>query len=461
MTSTIAQVVLGAFIPLAIGLFFVMRPLTAALAVALCGDLFLPVGAFFHIPGLPYLDKQNLPYVCILVGCLFSCPKRVTKLPKEKWFVLVSLFAILSGIITGYNNGDTFPCGITGAVEAHAMSIRDGVAMGLLGFIQYCLTFYLGYTLVRGMEDIDKVLIAFGVAGIAYTPLAIYELRMSPQIHALVYGYGLGAFNQGVRWGGYRPTVFMPHGLALARFFMVATLALFVVAKTRRRILGVPTSLLFWFQALVLVLCKSVGAIVMTVAGVLLLALVKPRRQLLVASVLAVVTLLYPLLRTTQLFPVADFLNAAGSLEDERKESLAFRFANEDILLAHAAKRIGFGWGTYGRNLVCNDAGINITVTDGFWIIVLGQAGLAGFLISFGVLVLPSLLARRRLRDHGSGRQKRQLAGFTLILVLATVDLIPNGLWCLYPFFLAGALTRCLRELEPADLETQAHRPVP
>jgi hypothetical protein len=443
--------VLGLFIPVAIGMFFVMRPLQAALLVALGGDMFLPVGPSFHIPFLPTLSKVNLPYLCILIGCLLRCPGRVTRLPKEKWFLVLSLLALVGGAGTGLTNSDLLPYGSEGRMIT-AMTFKDGMFSGVSLFIEGCLTFYLGYSLVRDTESVEKVLAAFGIAGLVYAPFAIIEMRMSPQLNRWVYGMTVeGDWGMTMRWGGYRPTIFMPHGLAVARFFLATTLALFVLAKHRRRLLGVPLHFLALFQLVVLVMCRSTGAIVLALVGVLFIELFKPKMQLLFAGILALATVLYPLLRSANMFPVTDLLDAAGALQADRQQSLGYRFMMEDILLEHARERLLFGWGTYGRNLVYDSWGHNITTCDGYWIIVLGTTGVAGFLVPFGNLVWPVIVARRRLRKHGTPKDCRLLAGVAVILVLLTVDLIPNGLWGLYPFLLAGVLTRRLRELRPTN----------
>jgi len=449
VTSTIANVVLGLFVPLAIGIFFVMRPLPAALLVAFGGELFLPEGATFKLPFFPILDKHNLPYLCILIGCLLCCPGKVTKLPKEKWFLFLTLLGLVGGAVTGLTNGDVMIFGPLADVVIPAMDFKDGMFVGVTAIFPSCVAFYLGYVLVVGAQDIKKLLVGLGIAGLVYCPFAIIEMRMSPQFHRWIYGYGAGEFAQVIRWGGYRPMVFLPHGLALARFFMATTLALFVLAKTRHRLFGLPTRLLAWFQAIVLVLCRSTGAIVLVLVGGLFVMLFKPKRQLLLASVLALGTVIYPLLRASGIFPVVNLLDAAGALQEDRRGSLAFRFANEDLLLAHARDRLLFGWGTYSRNRVFDAAGRDISVTDGFWIIILGMAGVAGFLVAFGVLLWPVICARRRLRNYGDDQDRRELAGLAIILVLTAVDLIPNGLWCYYPYLLAGALMRRLRELPP------------
>ena len=52
-------------------------------------------------------------------------------------------------------------------------------------------------------------------AALAYVPFCLWEIRMSPQLHAIVYGLQPFGFGQAIRFGGYRPSVFMTHGLML------------------------------------------------------------------------------------------------------------------------------------------------------------------------------------------------------------------------------------------------------
>ena len=446
-----AEVVLYLFIPLAIGVFFVARPLPAALFVILAGVMFLPVGVSFHIPFVPGIDKENLPYLCVLIGCLLRCPGRVTKLPKEKWFLVISLVLIAGGVGTALTNSDSIPIGRGRGLFLPGMTFKDGMATALSQLLNNCVTFYIGFALCRGEEDIEKLLAGLAIAGLVYSPFAMYEARMSPQLHGMFYGFNNADFFQTRRWGGFRPMVCMPHGLALARFFVATNLALFVLARIRRRLMGIPVGPLAWFQAVVLVLCKSTGAIFLAFVGVLVIKFVSPKRQLTIAAAIGLVTVAYPILRGAELFPVTSLLDAAGEVQEERAGSLHFRFVNEDILLERARERIVFGWGTYGRNRTYNDKGENAVITDGYWIMVLGTSGIIGFLGAFGTLALPLFWARRRLQSHGDSRDKRILAGLAVILALVSVDLIPNGLWSYYPYLLAGALTLRARELRPTS----------
>lgn len=460
MSSTIAEIVFALSIPGSIATFFVMRPVPAALLVAFGTEMFLPEGTHYKFPFMPEFDKHNLPYLCILIACLLRCPGRVTKLPKEWWINLLALAVVAGGVITGLTNKDSLTFGNAQQVFIPGLTIKDGFFMGISSFFEAFVPFYVGYALFRSRDDFGRMVTGLAIAGLVYVPFALVELRMSPQWHRWVYGYGQSVFDQTIRWGGYRPMIFMSHGLALARFFVATVFALVILGKTRRRLFGLPLRFLAWMQFLVLVACKSTGAIVLAVAGLPLLIFAKPKRQLQVATVLAWITVLYPVLRFSGIFPVGSMLEAAGTLQSERAGSLAFRFVNEDALLARARERFIFGWGEYGRNVVHDEEGKSTSVLDGHWIIRLGVNGLVGFITTFGPLLIPVLWARRRVAGMSDSRDQVAIAGIAFTLTFLALDLIPNGLWACYPFFIAGALSRRIREVV-AEERSAAFEPAP
>jgi len=430
-----------------LGVLFLMRPVRAALVVALGAEMFLPELVTLKVPFMPPLDKHNLPYLCILVACLLRCPRRVTRLPKERWMVVLALLMLVGGVITGLTNGDSLVFGPGGEVFIRGLNLKDGLYMGIAGFVTTLLPMYLGYALFRKREDLNDLIAALAIAGLVYLPFAMVELRMSPQWHRWIYGYAQHDFLQTIRWGGYRPMVFMSHGLALARFLLASVICLVILARARRFLFGLPIRLLAWTQFLVLVACKSTGAIVFALVGVPIVALVKPKRQVLVAALLAFAIVLYPALRSSGLFPVAPILEAAGAVQTDRADSLAFRFINEDALLARARQRIFFGWGEYDRNAIRDEAGRKSSVFDGYWIIRLSVNGIVGFIAAFGPLLIPVLWARRLMPSVAQENDQWIVAGMASLLTLLALDLIPNGLFAYYPYLIAGVLTRRLREL--------------
>ncbi len=455
MSSTIAIVVLAFSIPAMVGVFFLLRPVQAALVVALGAEMFLPERVTFKVPLMPLFDKHNLPYFCILAACLLRHPAWVTKLPKQRWIVVLALLLLVGGVVTGLTNTDSLIFGTNEQVFIPGLNFKDGCYMGISNFVGTFLPLYLGYALCRKSEDFDQLVAALAIAGLVYIPFAMVELRMSPQWHRWIYGYAQHDFEQTIRWGGYRPMVFMSHGLALARFFLAAACSLVILGRYRHVLLGLPVRFLAWTQFLVLVACKSTGAIVFALAGIPLLALARPKRQLFVAALLAYTIVLYPVLRLSGIFPVARILDAAGSVEADRASSLAVRFENEDALLARARERMLFGWGEYDRSTVHDEEGQKTSVLDGYWIIRLSMNGIVGFITAFAPLLIPVLWARRLLPTIGSDKDQRLVAGVALLLTLLALDLIPNGLFAYYPYFIAGALTRRLRELRAEAQERE------
>ena len=61
--------------------------------------------------------------------------------------------------------------------------------------------------------------------GLIYSLPMLVEVRLSPQINVWIYGYFAHDFGQMMRYGGYRPMVFMTHGLWVALFACMAVLA--------------------------------------------------------------------------------------------------------------------------------------------------------------------------------------------------------------------------------------------
>ena len=97
------------------------------------------------------------------------------------------------------------------------------------------------------------------------------------------------------------------------------------------------------------------------------------------------------------------------------------------MLLERASQRILTGWGRYGRNRVYDpDSGNDISVTDGRWIITLGQFGIIGFIAEFGLLTIGIFRVRRVLGKTKDVRESLCLSALSLMIALNVIDLLPN-----------------------------------
>ena len=453
--GTFAYLVLLSWVPISIVAFLLMRPERAAIFVILGALLILPEGAQFKIPYVPPLTKQNIPYLCVLAGALLRCPKRVLRLPKERWFLLLALALLFGPIGTVLTNEDVLRYGTYKHVVLRGLNLKDGLYTGADQFLHAALPMFLGLSLFRTAKDLRALLAGIAIAGLLYVPLALVEMRMSPQFHNWVYGYQQHSFLQTMRWGGYRPMVFMSHGLALARFFLVGMLGALIVSVERRTILGIPTKLGAGILLVTPVFCKSTGAIVFAMLGLLVVLAGTARLRQTAAVVLACVVLLYPVLRAADVFPVGKMLTAAGMVDADRQQSLLFRFENEDALLAKARERIVFGWGEFNRSAIFDDMARPFSVTDGHWIVMFGIAGAVGFAAAFGMVLAPVFVAGRRLRRIANKKDRLLVSGTSFLIALIALDFIPNALWADYPYLLGGALLAVTRALALAPRHAQ------
>ncbi len=162
------------------------------------------------------------------------------------------------------------------------------------------------------------------------------------------------------------------------------------------------------------------------------------RGQLLFAAIVAGCILVFPILRGSGLVPVDTLVSWSSAISQDRAESLAFRFRNEDILLARANEKPLSGWGGYGRNRVFDDeTGRDVSVTDGMWIITIGTWGWIGYISQFGLLIIPTIFLAVRRREL---EVSYATAGLALMLAANLLDMIPNATLTPVTWLIGGAL---------------------
>jgi hypothetical protein len=122
-------------------------------------------------------------------------------------------------------------------------------------------------------------------------------------------------------------------------------MAAVALARVRVRIRGISSGAAAGYLSVIMVLFKGLATVVYGLAAIPLALWARPRLVLRAASLLVVLVLAYPILRTVNLFPSKALVEAAGKVSADRAQSLRFRFDNEDQLLDWARKRIWFGWG--------------------------------------------------------------------------------------------------------------------
>ena len=447
-----AYIALILWYPIAIVLFRRYRPTIAVTLTAVGGVLLLPeLVTLFDLPALPAFDKNVVVTTSILLGCLLSPSRRIIFSMKKRMMFVVMAVIVVSAMGTALTNGDTLAYG---AVTIQGMSINDGISLSIRDFIFVVIPFFFTRAFVRSSRDVKDVYMVVVGAALIYSLLAIVEMWMSPQMHNWVYGFIQHSFIQTRRsGGGWRPMVFMGHGLALAVFFVGALLFAASLSKLKVKVFNVGSRLWTGYLAVVLVMCKSMGALIYGVVCLPVVLLFKGRASVWVAVILCAIAISFPWSRAAGVFPTEQIVAQLASINQERAASLAFRFDNEDDLLEKAQERFLFGWGIYGRPWIYTEYGRTESITDGWWIIQYGTRGIFGFLFYFTLLIYPVVLVFRRWKRIEKEPEKIMIGTLSLVVALRVVELLPNGLFSFLPFFFSGALAGIANALSSKHAE--------
>ncbi|HOZ33574.1 MAG TPA: hypothetical protein PLM52_11895 [Tabrizicola sp.] len=441
MPNTFAYLMLFSW-PLVATVMFRVLPLQKALIWTLIGGfLFLPSATQIKLPMLPALDKSLIPAVSALVLCVIMSsrvdPFRDRAGRTGRTFIIGLLgLLVATPLLTTLQNPEAIPIGPT---FLPGLRIYDAFSM-ISSIVVAVIPFYIGLRYLNTQDGHRLLLQAFAVGALVYSLPVLFEVRMSPQLHTWIYGFFPHDFVQHIRAGGYRPVVFLNHGLMVGNFFCLAILSALTLWREGLRE-GRPAS--GWFYAAVwlifaLVASKNLGALGISAVLSMFVVFTGKRIQTSFAMVVALVVLLYPMLRGAGHIPVDAVHELATSVDEERAASLKFRLDNEDALLAHANEKPVFGWGNWGRNQLYDDVtGEMISVTDGSWIILIGMYGWIGYIAHFGLLTLPVFFYYLRGKEFGPSLIT---PGLMLVLSAALIDLIPNAGLVNYVWLMAGGL---------------------
>ena len=221
-----------------------------------------------------------------------------------------------------------------------------------------------------------------------------------------VYGMGTTSFRSdnyffGIHLYGFRPNVFLSNGLTVTMFLGICTILAFWTwqSGSPRRLLRIPMGWITFILLFTTIMsCKAMGGILLMMLGIASLALVRywPRTRLGVL-VLIIAAPLYITVRTGTDWSGDFLVRAADVLSHTRGDSLEFRLQNEDLLTAKALERPLLGWGGWNRSHVFDLDDHDITISDGLWIITLGERGLIGLGALIGMVIGSAFLLWKRI----------------------------------------------------------------
>jgi hypothetical protein len=378
MGSPLVSIVMFGWIPVVFYIFNRYPPQRAVVICFVIAWLFLPV-AGFKIPGIPAYNKMSAACYCILLATAIKDSSRFSTF-KFSWLDIPMLVWCLCPFASSVTNG-------LGAYDGFS-SIQNQI-------VTWGAPYYLGRIYLNSLSGLRQLAIGIFVGGLVYVPFCWFESRTFTSLHLLVYGLTTGRdAAQSMRYGGYRPQVFLEHGLMLGVWMMSASLMGIVIwrKKIMKKIWGIPIGTAALIVFITFVATRSTGAYLLFLMCIAIMYVGWLLRSSLLMWVLVAVIAVYLHLGTSGTFPSKPIVASLSSVFNaERVGSLAFRFNNEEILGARARERMLFGWGGFNRNRVLDEYGEDTTVTDSLWIIVFGVNGMVGIVSAFSALLLPVL----------------------------------------------------------------------
>jgi len=410
----------------------------ATLWVLLGGFMFLAVKTEIDFPFIPPLGKHTMPVLSAILGCWLVKRKKVEYFANQGLLKMLVLLLFISPFMTVYFNQRGV---IIGGVYLPGLGLRDLLSI-LINLLLFISPFFIGKQFFKSYQDQRLMFQALTIAGLIYSLLVLYEIRLSPQLHIWFYGYFPHGFGQQKRDGGFRAVVFMGHGLWVAFFVATTLIASTTLWKNKEKIKQYSTATISLYFLFILVLSKSKASLIYGLLVFILIKKVSVKMQMRIAMIIMVTALSYPATSIFKLFPHQSVVQLAEDVMGEvRAGSLKFRFDNEEILLARAQKQLWFGWGGWGRNLVYDEeTGQGLSVTDGRWIIKFGMAGAAGFIAEFGLLAISILRANKALKLLTSKPEQNLLSAHALLVGIIMIDQIPNASLQPWLWLIAGVL---------------------
>ena len=407
----------------------------AIIATAVVPYLLLPEAFAIPMPGLPDLDKTAIISIGLVAGIVIYRKRAQAKAEltglktasRAAAVMMLSLLAIIVGgmVFTVMGNREVLVFGPT-----ILPAMRSWDAISLIGDLALLLIpFFVARRYLATQKEHRALLVAFVIAGLLYSLLMLVEIRLSPQLHRWVYGYHQSSFLQHIR-DGYRPKVFLQHGLWVGFLMFMTVIAAAGLWKAERNVkwLWAGGWLLF-----ILMISRNLGAVMIAFLCLGIFFVLLRKMQIWAVVAIALTTLAYPALRQAEIIPLGEILAAASSISEDRAQSLEFRLNNEDQLLRRAYEKPLAGWGGWARDRIYDENGDNISISEGTWILVLGSTGWIGYIGFFGLLTFSllalSVTARRKKIPLETMALALICAG-NLIYMIPNATLTPIGLMC-------------------------------
>ena len=374
--AALIPVTMFGLIPVVFYLFMRFPAQRAVIISFVVAWLFLPQ-ASYPIPILPPYTKISAVCYAILVATMIYDTSRLTCF-KPGWLDVPMVIWCLCPIFSQVTNGGS------------------PITPTFNQIISWGLPYVVGRLYVGSLDGLRQLAIGLFAGGLAYIPFILIEGAKGPILHQTVYGVNaFDDWSQAVRAGGWRPVVFMQHGLMVGVWMMTATLIAvwFWQTGTLKKFQGRNIKTLAIILIIAFFLCRSTGAYSLFVFALIVLFSAKWFRTSLPLLFIIGYIVFYLSIAASGQFSSKDVMGFITPIfGEDRAGSLKFRFDMEEILGEKARQKVLFGWGDSGGNRVYDQYGDDISITDSLWIIAFGTYGGVGLVSLFSSLLLPVIV---------------------------------------------------------------------
>jgi len=407
------------------------------------GYLLLPVKVGIDFPLIPELDKSSIAGISALIGCVFVKKIPLSLVPTNRLQLFLFALLVISPFFTVLTNQQPV---YSGEGWRPGLSLFDSISAMLEQYIRI-LPFIIGLQIIKSEKDFLTICKLFVISGLIYAFPILLEVRISPQLHTWIYGFFPHNFAQQVRFDGFRPVVFLGHGLLVGIYIMVAFAFSCLLWKRNIKIHpSLPPLLVMMFLFFILVISKAVGAIVFGLLVMIAVLFFNKFLKITMTYFIFLFVIFYPALCIFNLFPHQEIIEYVTTLDADRAQSLDFRFYHEALLLDHARDKILFGWGGWGRNRLAG------SITDGRWIIEFGVYGIIGFVALFGLICTTIINGIRASRTLVNNHQINMILITALVFSILLLDQIVNSSLSVWLWFLVGSFQGLVQEFNKSNL---------
>lgn len=421
--NLIAYIALFGWIPTIIGLFACLPPRRAVIYGFLIAWLFLPMSDI-RVHGFTDYNKMSAACVGVLLSALIFDNEHLLAF-RPKWVDLPMLIWCISPLFSSLHNG---------------LGWYDGIVSSTYQTTDWGLPYLIGRIYFGDLIGLRELAIGIVIGGLVYVPLCLFEVRFSPQLHRIVYGFYQHDFAETIRGGSWRPMVFMQHGLAVAMWMAASALVAFWLWMSGlvKQIWMFPMWLVVAMIGITCLLCRSGNAVILLLAGMTVLIATRITRWPVWVLLLAMVPPVYVYERAMGGWNVDELVNVAAHFDADRASSLKFRVYNENLFIARASQSKVFGWAGWNRFKAENAEGIEVGIPDGMWIIAYGENGLVGLIALMLAIELPMLLLLWRIpARYWATPAVAPAAALAVLLGLHMIDNLMNAM--INPIFMLAA----------------------